>query len=370
LIVFKTLNAQYQTEVVTYGDIKVKKSYLKKLLRELNGEKEKKQNFKMNYVFTPHYSSKYKLGLGAIANGVYSTNLKDSLLPLSNVSLSGSITTTGSYFLSIGGNNFFKGGSQRLNYELFFASLPTNFWGLGYYNAMKDANKSSYTLKNLEGHVEYTFEVLRNFYLGPHIGYTHIKGSNFSNSNLINGKHNIANYFNYGAVLNYDSRDFVYNPESGIYALAKQLNYVYNSSKPFFSTILQFNFYKSLGKGTIFASDVYSQFKYGDVPWLMLSSFDGINRMRGYYQGRFLDNNILTTQIEIRQHIWNVIGVVGWVGCGNIWGEYSNFGWNKTLPNFGLGIRIRVNGGVNMRLDWGCGKNMQNGFVFSINEAF
>lgn len=40
------------------------------------------------------------------------------------------------------------------------------------------------------------------------------------------------------------------------------------------------------------------------------------------------------------------------------------------LPNYGIGYRWEFKKRMNVRLDYGFGKKDQNGFLFSINEAF
>ena len=43
---------------------------------------------------------------------------------------------------------------------------------------------------------------------------------------------------------------------------------------------------------------------------------------------------------------------------------------DRILPNFGIGYRWEFKKDVNVRLDYGFGKNGQKGFIFNINEAF
>ena len=92
--------------------------------------------------------------------------------------------------------------------------------------------------------------------------------------------------------------------------------------------------------------------------------------MRGYYEGRYRDNNMVTAQAELRQHIYNRHGVVVWVGAGNVWGDANNFRWSHTLPNFGFGYRWEFKKRMNVRLDYGMGKSGHSAFMFAINEAF
>ena len=102
----------------------------------------------------------------------------------------------------------------------------------------------------------------------------------------------------------------------------------------------------------------------------MLAALGGSARMRGYYEGRYRDKNLIETQIELRQHIWRRNGIAVWVGAGNVFPSFSGFKWGLTLPNYGIGYRWEFKNRVNVRLDYGFGKKGQSGFLFNINEAF
>lgn len=95
----------------------------------------------------------------------------------------------------------------------------------------------------------------------------------------------------------------------------------------------------------------------------------GSNRLRGYYEGRFRDKNYLALQAEIRQRIYGRNGAVVWIGAGNVFPGFSAFSFNQTLISYGIGYRWEFKKRVNIRLDYGRGKD-QSGFYFGINEVF
>ena len=72
----------------------------------------------------PHYSSDTKFGLGLVAAGLYRTDRNDSILPPSNVSLYGDVSTVGFYLLGVRGNHLFPQEKYRLNYNLIFILSP------------------------------------------------------------------------------------------------------------------------------------------------------------------------------------------------------------------------------------------------------
>ena len=122
-------------------------------------------------------------------------------------------------------------------------------------------------------------------------------------------------------------------------------------------------------KKAILATDIFGETRRGDVPWSLLSMAGGSNRLRGYYEGRFRDKSIISIQAEIRQRLFGRNGMVAWIAAGNVFPEFSDFSINQTLISYGIGYRWEFKKRINIRLDYGIGKD-QSGFYFGINEVF
>lgn len=91
--------------------------------------------------------------------------------------------------------------------------------------------------------------------------------------------------------------------------------------------------------------------------------------MRGYYSGRYIDNNIISGLVELRQHVIQRFGFTAWIGGGTIFPSIKEFSTKNIFPNYGIGLRFEVKSNVNARIDYGFGKGT-GGFVFNISEAF
>ena len=83
-------------------------------------------------------------GLGLVAAGLYRTDRNDMLLPPSNVSLFGDVSTVGFYMLGIRGTHYLSGKDEIPAglYFFYFYSFPSKFWGIGYDMGKVDANES------------------------------------------------------------------------------------------------------------------------------------------------------------------------------------------------------------------------------------
>lgn len=359
--------------VITVQDTVKKRNVFQKIYHYFaDANQVSNKKFDVSVIGGPHYSSDTKLGLGLVAAGVYSTNREDTLTPFSNVSLFSDVTTTGFYMLGLRGNNIFSREKWRIDYVLYFFSFPSAFWGIGFDNGNNDDNSSSFLRLQAQIKADFMFKITDKLFIGPSASYEFSQGKDFSEKGLelIAGADKITRYSSIGALISYDSRDFIPNAYRGFFAKLIQRGYSDFDSKPFFSTNITLDYYQKAWKGAVFAFDFYGELQYGKVPWTMKSKLGGSYRMRGYYEGRYRDDNSASIQMEYRQKIYNRHGIAAWVGCGTVWGKECKYSWKHILPNYGIGYRWEFKHRMNVRLDYGFGKKGQSSFLFSINEAF
>lgn len=94
--------------------------------------------------------------------------------------------------------------------------------------------------------------------------------------------------------------------------------------------------------------------------------------MRGYQEGRYVDRDMLATQIEYRKNFKDSrLGAVAFIGTGDVYRNVNEFQFGNLKPNFGAGIRYKLDKkeNLNIRLDWGFGSGT-NSFYLGIAEAF
>lgn len=369
-----SLCAQPDTlEVITAKETTKKRNVFQKVYHYFaDANKESNKKFDISVIGGPHYASDTKLGLGIVAAGVYSTNRKDPLTPKSNISLFSDVTTTGFYMLGVRGNNIFTREKWRIDYTLYFFSFPSAFWGVGFNHGNNDNNSTDYLRLQAQVKADFMFKITNKLYVGPTASYEFSQGKKFKEKGLelLGDNEKITRYSSLGALVSYDSRDFIPNAYKGIFVKLIQKGYTNFSGKPFWGTYFTLDYYQRAWKGAVFAFDLYGELQYGDVPWTMKSKLGGSYRMRGYYEGRYRDDNSLSLQTEYRQKIYNRHGIAVWAGCGTVWGKQVPFSWKHILPNYGIGYRWEFKNRMNVRLDYGFGKNGQSSFLFSINEAF
>lgn len=336
---------------------------------DANKEKEEKR-FDFSVIGGPHFSSDTKLGLGLVASGLFRIDRNDKSISPSNISIYGDITTTGFYLLGIRGNVIFPQDRFRLNANMYFFSFPSEFWGIGYEAGHSD-NSTEY--KRLEQQVKFEFlwRLAPNLYVGPNLMFRNVVAKDFDDISYLNGAPKNVTTFGPGIIISYDSRDFIPNPARGIFVQLEQQFFsgFLGNDQDFKRTSFDFRYYRKAWKGAIVASQLQGIFNYGDTPWSMVALMGGSYSMRGYYEGRYRDNDLVQAQVELRQKIYNRHGITLWGGAGNVFPDMDGFKWDQTLPTYGIGYRWEFKNRINVRLDYGIGKGVK-AFYFNINEAF
>lgn len=338
--------------------------------KDANEDKTMEKKFDFSIIGGPHYSSDTKLGIGLVAAGLFRVDKENLDIPPSNVSIFGDITTTGFYLLGIRGNTLFKGARYRLDYTTYFFSMPGAFWGIGYENGMH-AQAAKYKRLQNQIKVDFMYRIAKNTYIGINGDFNYIEGRDLTRPEYLNGEDTKYTNFGMGMFILYDSRDVITNAHKGIYAKLDQRFFpkFFGNKGAFNRTEFFGNAYKKVWKGGVLAYDLHMALSSGDVPWTMLPRMGGSYRMRGYYEGQFRDKNLIETQLELRQKVYNRHGIAVWGGAGNVFSSFKRFDIDHTLPNYGIGYRWEFKKRVNVRLDYGFGKG-QTGFIFNINEAF
>lgn len=350
------------------------KSWVNRILDYFNDSNKNKKHkrFDFSVIGGPHYASDTKFGLGLVAAGLYRTDPSDSILPPSNVSLYGDVSSVGFYMLGVRGNHIAPKGRYRIDYHLYFYSFPADFWGIGYEMGDNDANKSDMKRWQAQAEVSFLFRVADNFYIGPMASYDYVIGKHIERPELLQGMDQHTWNVGAGVSLVYDNRDNLTNPHRGIYLNINQMfrpGFMGNDYA-FSTTAFRFDAYQRLGKGTVLAEDIRANLNFGNPSWGMMAELGGTHSMRGYYEGRYRDKHSLEATVELRQHVWKRNGIVVWVGAGTIFPKFSALRSKQILPNAGVGYRWEFKKNVNVRLDYGFGKSGQSGFLFNINEAF
>lgn len=386
-VIIDSLSQRLDTAVITKTDSIANPDFLQKVISKLpswlqnyassllagNVDKTFEKKVDMSWGIIPSYRHEDGFGLLGAGTGQYRVNRKDSTLAPSDFTISLNASLNGFFVLDIYGNHLFPDHKSRLSYEIELYRKRLEFWGIT--SAETAINPQSiYDRRQIDIKAKYIYNFTNKFYSGVAIQANYTDANN-EHEYLLGNK---LGYYVTGLGLSfeYDTRDHLITPSKGIHVVYKPMifpQFLGNAGATFHSHNFIFNGYMKMWKGSVLAFDWYTKINSERTPWTMreMISADGI-RMRGYYMGRIVDNNQVTAQIEYRQQVWNRFGIVLWGGYGTLFPDfdalkdYKNLQW---YPNYGVGLRFEFKKNVNLRADYGFGKDT-SGLIVTIGEAF
>jgi outer membrane protein assembly factor BamA len=266
--------------------------------------------------------------------------------------------------------------------RLRFQSFPLLYHGIGTntpvdYTARVDANQVFIKERVLR-------KLRKDLFLGLEVDFQSLSSVDFIQSDPDNtsfqlplGSNGSTN-LGLGLGLVTDTRHNVLNVRDGFFSELAFLhsNNFWGSDFTFTSITTDSRFYKPVGKNNVFAAQVLGQFNFGDVPFNQLAQMGGESMMRGYYFGRYRDNNQIATQIEFRAlpipfSFTNRIGAAVFAGTGTVFSDANDLGLSNLKFSAGAGLRFLLfpKKDIWTRFDYAI-TNEGGGFYLFIGESF
>lgn len=345
-----------------------------------------------NLMVTPYAAPSFspELGLLITAGGLISFKIQpnNQFLERSSIPFSAGYSTNGSTTVSILPYIYGKDNKYKIQTQFYYKDMPDNYWGVGYDAGNRTSAPDSTTEYQREwwsiaGQV--VFKVKGKFNLG--FVYD-INGTAATNINSTMQQDPHINEFGeqirnlgLGIAVDLDYRDNAQNPYKGYLLNLGLLNYngmILSNPNDFYKITFDARKYFPLGNRKTLALQFNTKHTTGDVPWSEMPQIGTPTDLRGYQWGRFRDKTATFGIAEYR-HMFNRrrlnkkgnynsrFGFAGWLGMGCVSSNYGDM--NDWLPNAGVGIRAEVQPRMNIRIDYGFGKD-SHAFYFTFSEAF
>ncbi|WP_113654491.1 BamA/TamA family outer membrane protein [Pedobacter namyangjuensis] len=356
---------------------------MKLIKRMLSNEKDttRKASFMPVPVLGYAQETGFEFGLGALYS--FYMDRKDTLNRSSNFSGTASYSTEKTYNLTLKGDAWTKGNKYHFIGEVRFRKMPFNFYGLGNNTAQLDADRLVQQQFKMLFDAEKAF--VKNAYTGVSLGFEHyhytdkVAGGIYETSPKIFDRGGGHTAF-VGVSQSYDTRNSNNYPTKGFFG---RVTYQYAPNifggDNFTGSQIKVNirnFWPIAPKVVLGVQGLYHTVQSTQTPFYLLPQLGNDEIMRGYYTGRYRDENLLAAQAEIRYRFMNRFGIVAFAGSGKVFGN-SNFNLQDLKPNYGVGGRYFFDTakGLSVRLDYGVGEKKpnekrQNGVYISLAEAF
>lgn len=326
-------------------------------------------------LITKSIETDWSFGLATIFT--FKMNKKDTISRTSNIGVIALYSLKKQFVAVINGNQYFKNEKLILNEQLSYSSFPDKFWGIGRSTNASAEEPYSFNQYYLFAHL---MKNLGNrFFVGAIVEHQNVFNLTYNNGGLFD-KENVAGKNGYfttgiGVSLTKDSRNNAFAPDNGLFAQLFFTNYskALGSSYNFSTLVIDVRKYIPIATNHVLALQVYSLNNIGkSIPLRNLGALGGANSMRGFYNGRYRDNNLMVFQSEYRLPVYKGIGIAGFGSIGNVGNSLADFHLNDIKYSYGAGIRVALNKKekLNLRIDYGFGKGGNNGLYFQIGEAF
>ncbi len=323
------------------------------------------------------HSPEYLWGAG-IAGTYFFRRKHDSTSRTSNLKNVTFYTLRKQLVFATQGTIYFPNEKYIFHFIVSYSHFPDRFWGLG--NETPASNEENYVITQYDIHPELLRRVVSHFYLGISYEYQDVfsfkynkDGTSLFDTENITGR-NGGHISGAGILITWDSRDNAFSPSKGFY-----LQYSVGYYRDFLGSNFNFTLrnldirkYFSLKKNRILAFQFNLISTIGNTPIRDLGTMGSSSYMRGYYDGRYTDFNMIAFQGELRLPIYKRWGLTTFAGIGRVGDHLQDvFSLQNLKPSVGIGIRyaLRPSEKINLRADYGFGKDSSGSYV-NIGEAF
>ncbi len=336
----------------------------------------------------PSYTPEASVGVAGALLMSFKTNPLDTISQRSFFPLGFNISLNGTFVFAGMGALFFNENRFRIYTNYGYRNEPANFYGVGFdeIDGTERGDETEYHKSSIQFYNRFIWELKPKFYLGPLLDINYSKSTDMSDKMAENPyiaamKTRYTN-IGLGGVIQYDTRDDVATPNSGMLlsGIAKIYGKYLGGSYNYQFVDLEYRQFKPLFKRAILGWVARTQISHGDVPFTELPSFGSPFDLRGFYWGQFRDKSMGYAIAEYRQMFGTQeayemgraitkFGYVVWGGAGTLGATPAD--WNELRYNVGVGLRAQIQPRKNFRLDIGKGIGEDGVLVyFNMTEAF
>ncbi|MGF6930004.1 outer membrane protein assembly factor BamA [Chitinophaga sp. W2I13] len=341
------------------------------------------------------YSQEKGLEIGAAMLYSFYTDNKnpDRATRNSTLNLIPAITTESQYKIDLKANIWTRSNTWHFKSNLRYHNYPLYFFGIG--DTTRYDNRSLVNNSRYKVQVEGERRISGHFYAGASILYQHDTYSSgdskgiYTTMPLTDKEGGYVTFLGLTGI--FDNRDNENFARRGSWL---KLNLAYApsflSKHPLFKIEAQGSHFLSISrKSTLGFNGIFNSLQGNELPFYLLPEMGNDLIMRGYYTGRYRNQNYLAGQAEYRYlvdpkmriHIWFVdikpkFALAAFAGTGTVFAN-RDFRFGGFKPSYGAGIRYFYdeNARLTIRIDYAVGEkrsgeSRQKGLYLSLAEAF
>lgn len=259
--------------------------------------------------------------------------------------------------------------------ELDFRHYSNYFWGIG--NDMPESQKEEYNETSPRGQIWIRRLIYLSFYLEARIDVQYMSISRVKRGGLLDKRAVpgavAGRTVGTGMTVGWDTRDHAFAPHQGSFHEFSLMTWQRYLGSQYSYNGLSLNLRQFIPVNRIhtLALQVYSIFLIGEVPFYQMAMIGGQRLLRGYYEGRYRDYDLIAFQAEYRLPIWWRFTGVIFSGIGDVADRLEKFKFSRPKWTIGGGLRVILNQDEQLRLRFDCGFGDETmGIYLGVNEAF
>jgi hypothetical protein len=259
--------------------------------------------------------------------------------------------------------------------KLDYRHYPNKLWGVG--NDLPDENEEGYLETGPRWQIWLRDILVYSFYLEGRIDAQHMKISRTEEGGLLDTAavpgHRGGNTTGLGLTAGWDSRDHALVPRRGAFHELSLMTWqrVLGSRYDFCRFEVNLRQYLPVTRSHTLALQLYGEFLTGEPPFYRMALLGGQYLLRGYFEGRYRDNDLVAAQAEYRFPLFWRISAVAFAAAGDVSDRLENFGLGHLKWAAGGGLRLMLSRDekLNLRVD-GAGGIGTFGIYATAKEAF
>lgn len=321
------------------------------------------------------YTPETELGLGGFGAHFFRFGTDPASSRPSSVALVGLYTTRDQVILEVIPELYWSMEQWHIWSKLDYRLYPNSYWGVG--NATPDSAEENYTENTPRLQFWLRRKIYASFYVEGRLDAQYLLVQGLSTEGLL-AKRSVlgargGRTIGLGLTVGWDTRDHAIQPHRGAFYELSAMGWqrAIGSEYDFGELTLNLRQYFSVTETHVLALQLYGQFLGGEVPFYKMAQVGGQRLLRGYYEGRYRDKELMAAQAEYRLPIFWRFGAVAFVAAGDVSDRWTHFSLDHVKWTAGGGLRFLLNDDerLNLRADFAFNIHTW-GLYINITEAF
>lgn len=250
------------------------------------------------------------------------------------------------------------------------------FYGIG--NQVEESDQEVYDARYPRLRFSYARQLMSNFYIGFRYSFDNFKITQLEQGGLLETNNYVGKeggiISGLGPLLIYDSRDDQLYPTRGNYLESsfQQFGDYLGGDFKYSNLLIDARKLFPLKKDQVLATNLFAQFNSQGTPFFALGQLGGNKVLRGLFEGKYRDRNLVALQGEYRWMFLERWGAVAFGCVGNVFSAENPFQVDQSKVAYGLGGRFKLTKKkkLNLRLDLAHSPGEDLQFYFTFGEAF